>query len=163
MIARSPSTWSVRSTSGGPSVSWTAATLVPMASIANTGRPPSTSTKYFRSRGTSAEGVYRKSSRSNGGADSATAGRGPGHVTQDSLGARSAEGGFVDRDDALQRLRSARVGRIATVTPDDRPHVVPFVFALVEGPGGEPRAYWAVDRKPKRSGRLQRLRNLEGN
>ena len=69
----------------------------------------------------------------------------------------------MDRDDALQRLRSARVGRIATVTPDDRPHVVPFVFALVEGPGGEPRAYWAVDRKPKRSGRLQRLRNLEGN
>ncbi len=69
----------------------------------------------------------------------------------------------MDRDDALQRLRSARVGRIATVTPDDRPHVVPFVFALVEGSGGKPRVYWAVDRKPKRSERLQRLRNLEGN
>lgn len=67
----------------------------------------------------------------------------------------------MDRDDALRRLRSARVGRIATVTPEDRPHVVPFVFALVEGSGGEPRAYWAVDRKPKRSERLQRLRNIE--
>jgi PPOX class probable F420-dependent enzyme len=67
----------------------------------------------------------------------------------------------VDRDDALERLRTARVGRIATVTPDDRPHVVPFVFTLVEPPGGPPRAYWAVDRKPKRSERVQRLRNIE--
>jgi PPOX class probable F420-dependent enzyme len=69
----------------------------------------------------------------------------------------------VDRDDALERLRSARVGRIATVTPDDRPHVVPFVFALAEGSGVRPRAYWAVDRKPKRLERLRRLDNLEGN
>lgn len=69
----------------------------------------------------------------------------------------------MDRDDALERLRAARVGRLATVTPDDRPHVVPFVFALVEGSDGQPRAYWAVDRKPKRSERLQRLRNIEAN
>jgi PPOX class probable F420-dependent enzyme len=66
----------------------------------------------------------------------------------------------VDRDDALERLRTARVGRIATVTPDERPHVVPFVFALVDA-SGKPRAYWAVDRKPKRSERVQRLRNIE--
>jgi hypothetical protein len=51
------STWSVRSTSGGPSVSSTAATLVPIASMAKTARPPSTSVKYFRSRGTSVDGV----------------------------------------------------------------------------------------------------------
>lgn len=68
----------------------------------------------------------------------------------------------MDRDEALERLRSARVGRIATVTPEDRPHVVPFVFAL-DGGSGHPRAYWAVDRKPKRSARLQRLRNIEAN
>jgi PPOX class probable F420-dependent enzyme len=68
---------------------------------------------------------------------------------------------LVERDEALARLRSARVGRIATVTPDDRPHVVPFVFALVDTPDRGPRAYWAVDRKPKRSERIQRLRNLE--
>jgi PPOX class probable F420-dependent enzyme len=70
--------------------------------------------------------------------------------------------GFVDREEALQRLRSARVGRIATVTPEDRPHVVPFVFAVVER-DPDVLAYWAVDRKPKRTERLQRLRNLERN
>jgi PPOX class probable F420-dependent enzyme len=64
----------------------------------------------------------------------------------------------MERSEALERLRSARVGRIATVRADGRPHVVPFVFALVED-----RAYWTVDAKPKRSARLQRLRNLERN
>ncbi len=68
----------------------------------------------------------------------------------------------MNREDALARLRAARVGRIATVAPDVRPHVVPFVFALVER-DAELLAYWAVDRKPKTSARLQRLRNLEGN
>ena len=66
----------------------------------------------------------------------------------------------MDRDDALERFRTARVGHIATVTPADRPHVVPLVFALVDGPTG-PRVYWAVDRKPKRSEFVQRLRNIE--
>lgn len=66
----------------------------------------------------------------------------------------------MDRDDALEHLRTARVGRIATVTPEGRPHVVPFVFALVEA-GEGPRVYWVVDRKPKRSERVQRLRNIE--
>ena len=67
----------------------------------------------------------------------------------------------MDRVEAIARLRSARVGRLATVTPEARPHVVPFVFALVER-DRDVLAYWAVDRKPKRSERLQRLRNLEG-
>ena len=69
----------------------------------------------------------------------------------------------MDRDEALLRLGSARVGRIATVTPDARPHVVPFVFALGGRSDDAPKAYWAVDRKPKRSRRLGRLRNLEAN
>jgi len=68
----------------------------------------------------------------------------------------------VNRDEALARVRAARVGRMATVTPDGRPHVVPFVFALVENEGTVV-AYWVVDEKPKRSVRLQRLRNLEQN
>jgi len=68
----------------------------------------------------------------------------------------------MDRVEAIARLRSARVGRLATVTPEARPHVVPFVFALVER-DRDVLAYWAVDRKPKRSERVQRLRNLEGN
>jgi PPOX class probable F420-dependent enzyme len=68
----------------------------------------------------------------------------------------------VDPDDALERVRAARVGRLATVTPEGRPHVVPFVFALVER-GSDVRAYWAVDRKPKRTTDLARIRNLEAN
>jgi PPOX class probable F420-dependent enzyme len=68
----------------------------------------------------------------------------------------------MDRGEAIARLRSARVGRLATVTPEARPHVVPFVYALVER-DRDLRAYWAVDRKPKRTERLQRLRNLERN
>ena len=68
----------------------------------------------------------------------------------------------MDRGEAIARLRSARVGRLATVTADARPHVVPFVFALVER-DLDVVAYWAVDRKPKRTERLRRLRNLERN
>ena len=68
----------------------------------------------------------------------------------------------MDRVEAIARLRSARVGRLATITPETRPHVVPFVFALVER-DRDLLAYWVVDRKPKRSQRLQRLRNLDGN
>jgi PPOX class probable F420-dependent enzyme len=68
----------------------------------------------------------------------------------------------VNREDAVARVRSARVGRMATVTPDDRPHIVPFVFALVEE-ADTLRVYWVVDRKPKRSPLVQRIRNLERN
>jgi PPOX class probable F420-dependent enzyme len=51
---------------------------------------------------------------------------------------------------------------MATVTPRQRPHVVPFVFAFV--PDGPPlTAYWAVDAKPKRGASLKRIRNLEAN
>lgn len=68
----------------------------------------------------------------------------------------------MDRDEAWARVRYARVGRMATVTSSRRPHVIPFVFALVEqGPARV--AYWAVDRKPKRSTDLQRIRNIEEN
>ena len=68
----------------------------------------------------------------------------------------------MDRGEVIARLHSARLGRLATVTADARPHVVPFVFALVER-DQDLHAYWAVDRKPKRTERLQRLRNLERN
>ena len=59
MIGRSPSRWSANSTSGGPSVSWTAATLVPIASTAKTTRPPRTSVKYPRSAATSRRACTR--------------------------------------------------------------------------------------------------------
>jgi PPOX class probable F420-dependent enzyme len=46
------------------------------------------------------------------------------------------------------------VARLATIDPDGRPHLVPIVFA-VEGE----TLYTAVDRKRKRSKRLQRIEN----
>jgi PPOX class probable F420-dependent enzyme len=66
----------------------------------------------------------------------------------------------VERDEALTRLRSARVGRLATLTPDGKPHVVPFVFVVMDRSSAT-RLYWMVDEKPKRSKELQRLRNIE--
>jgi PPOX class probable F420-dependent enzyme len=55
-----------------------------------------------------------------------------------------------------ERVRDARVARLATVGSAQGPHLVPIVFALA----GE-TIYFAVDEKPKRSRRLQRLRNIE--
>jgi PPOX class probable F420-dependent enzyme len=54
-----------------------------------------------------------------------------------------------------QRLGEARVARLATVTDDGRPHVVPCCFALV----GE-TVYSAVDAKPKSTLELRRLANV---
>ena len=64
----------------------------------------------------------------------------------------------MDREEALTRLASARVGRLATADASGTPHVVPFVFVL-EGT----TVYWSVDDKPKRSRRLKRLSNIEAN
>jgi PPOX class probable F420-dependent enzyme len=59
---------------------------------------------------------------------------------------------------AVELLRTARVGRLATATASGRPHVVPVCFALI----GD-RLYWAVDAKPKRTRELRRLRNIAEN
>ena len=59
------------------------------------------------------------------------------------------------RDTAEAHLAAARVGRLATVTPDGRPHVVAVCFALHER-----RIYTAVDAKPKARRSLQRLDNV---
>jgi len=53
-----------------------------------------------------------------------------------------------------ERVRIARIARLATIDADGRPHLVPIVFVL----DGE-RLYSAVDAKPKRSRRLRRLAN----
>jgi PPOX class probable F420-dependent enzyme len=55
-----------------------------------------------------------------------------------------------------ERFASVRVAHLATVTPDGAPHLVPIVFALV----GDV-IHTAVDGKPKRHRRLQRLVNIE--
>ena len=54
-----------------------------------------------------------------------------------------------------QRVREARVARLATVDAEGRPHLVPICFVLE----GE-TLYSAVDEKPKRSKRLKRLENI---
>ena len=61
----------------------------------------------------------------------------------------------MDRALAEQRLAAARVGRLATVTADGRPHVVPVCFVLAGG-----RIYTAVDAKPKSTRALRRLENV---
>ena len=53
-----------------------------------------------------------------------------------------------------RRVVFARVGHLGTAAP--MPHVVPVCYALV----GE-TAYTAVDHKPKRSTRMQRVANVE--
>lgn len=68
----------------------------------------------------------------------------------------------MTRDEAIARIRAARVGRLATVRPDGSPHVVPFVFAIV-GDGNALRTYWAVDAKPKKRGTIRRIENIKAN
>jgi PPOX class probable F420-dependent enzyme len=56
------------------------------------------------------------------------------------------------------RVDAARVGRLATVDREGRPHVVPICFVIA----GE-TLYSAVDAKPKRTLRLKRLDNVRAN
>ncbi len=56
-----------------------------------------------------------------------------------------------------RRVEGAPVGRLATVRPDGRPHLVVVTFAWL----GAETLVSAVDAKPKRSTELQRLRNIE--
>ena len=61
-------------------------------------------------------------------------------------------------DWSRERFASARVARLATVSGDGSPHLVPIVFAL----HGD-RLISAVDRKPKQSVALRRLDNIAAN
>src|ERR1700726_1926172 len=56
------------------------------------------------------------------------------------------------------KLKTARIGRLATVDSERRPHVVPICFAC-DGSV----FYSAIDRKPKRvaPSRLARLKNIK--
>jgi PPOX class probable F420-dependent enzyme len=64
----------------------------------------------------------------------------------------------VDETTMRARVAAAEVGRLATVTADGRPHLVPCCFAV----SGD-IVYSAVDQKPKSTRHLQRLTNLRGN
>jgi PPOX class probable F420-dependent enzyme len=62
---------------------------------------------------------------------------------------------MMDEARMRQLVTIARVGRLATLAPGGRLHLVPICFAL-EGDV----LYSAVDEKPKRSRRLQRIENV---
>ena len=64
----------------------------------------------------------------------------------------------MDESTKRSRLTAARVGRLATITTDGRPHLVPCCFAL----SGD-TIYSAIDHKPKSTRRLRRLENLRSN
>ena len=59
-----------------------------------------------------------------------------------------------------RRVRAARVGHLATVRADGRPHVVPCCFSLSDQ---SDVVYSAVDAKPKSTTALRRLDNLRAN
>ena len=61
----------------------------------------------------------------------------------------------MDPVECERLARTARVARLATLRPDSRPDLVPIVFAFVDD-----ALVFAVDRKPKTTTHLQRLRNI---
>ena len=64
----------------------------------------------------------------------------------------------VEQTVMRERVVAARVARLATVTADGRPHIVPCCFTLAAN-----TIYSAVDGKPKTTLALRRLANVEAN
>jgi PPOX class probable F420-dependent enzyme len=65
----------------------------------------------------------------------------------------------VGEFDPKVRFTQSPVARLATITPDGMPHLVPVVFAV----GDDEVVYTAVDAKPKTTQRLRRLANIASN
>jgi PPOX class probable F420-dependent enzyme len=57
---------------------------------------------------------------------------------------------------AVDLVREARVGRLATASAAAEPHVIPCVYVLLDN-----AIYSVVDEKPKSGRRLLRLRNID--
>jgi PPOX class probable F420-dependent enzyme len=66
-----------------------------------------------------------------------------------------APGSIAVMDEGRDRVAAARVGRLATVRSDGRPHVVPVCFALASD-----EIVTAIDAKPKSTTALRRLDNV---
>ncbi|WP_433762251.1 TIGR03668 family PPOX class F420-dependent oxidoreductase [Nocardia sp. CA-135398] len=64
----------------------------------------------------------------------------------------------MDANVARERFMAEPVARLATVSTDLRPHIVPIVFAVAED-----TIYSAVDAKPKTTTALRRLANIAAN
>ena len=61
-------------------------------------------------------------------------------------------------DAATQRFAEARVARLATMSAEGQPHIVPITFAV-----DHDVIYTAVDSKPKSTPHLRRLSNIRAN
>ena len=55
-------------------------------------------------------------------------------------------------------MATARVGRLASIDPNGRPHVVPICFAV-----SGTRVVSVIDQKPKRTVQVRRLENVRRN
>src|SRR5229473_3756782 len=64
----------------------------------------------------------------------------------------------MDAQAMRRRINEVMVARLATISPDGRPHIVPITFAP-----DDDALYFAIDFKPKKTADLQRLRNIEAN
>jgi len=64
----------------------------------------------------------------------------------------------MESREAKQRLAESKMARLATVSDEGQPHIVPIVFAL----DGD-TLYFAVDAKPKTTTNLKRLKNIASN
>jgi PPOX class probable F420-dependent enzyme len=62
----------------------------------------------------------------------------------------------IDLPEAIERVESSRIARLASTRPDGHPHIVPITFASI----GE-SLVTMIDHKPKTTHNLQRLRNIE--
>jgi PPOX class probable F420-dependent enzyme len=70
----------------------------------------------------------------------------------------------VDEFDPKVRFTQSPVARLATSSPDGKPHLVPVVFAVSgDSPDNHGVVYTAIDGKPKSTQRLRRLTNIAGN
>ncbi len=65
----------------------------------------------------------------------------------------------LDPAEARRRFNASRVLRLATVGADGLPHLVPCTFAL----DNAARIVIGIDKKPKSSPNLRRLRNIAAN
>ncbi|WP_445162632.1 TIGR03668 family PPOX class F420-dependent oxidoreductase [Mycobacterium sp. Dal123C01] len=66
--------------------------------------------------------------------------------------------------DPKVRFTQSPVARLATSSPDGKPHLVPVVFAVSgDSPDHHDVVYTAIDAKPKTTQRLRRLANIAGN
>lgn len=65
----------------------------------------------------------------------------------------------MTEEKALSQFRAARVARLATVSTEGQPHLVPVTFALAPETSS-PVVVFAIDDKPKTTTNLRRLRNI---